>query len=107
MLIEDLYRTLFGRGGTTKGSDIDMAEHGRSGGVSTGQPFKFTDFVNYTVKITEDGSDTYIGFANPGTAEATAKWAAIKIDSTTLITWADGDDDFNNVASDLTALSYS
>jgi len=40
MTISDLYRTLFGREGTTKGTDIDMSEHGRIGGVSTGQGFK-------------------------------------------------------------------
>lgn len=108
--LNDIYRILFGRSGTTKGSDIDMAEHGRAGGDSSGQPFKFTDTVDYAVKITEDGTDTYIGVAKVATAESTAGWKCLKISesgSDTLITWADGNEDYDNTASDLTAHSYS
>ena len=109
MIINDLYRQLFGRGGTNKGTDIDMAEHGRAGGVSTGQPFKFTDYPNYALKLTESGSDTYIGIALPGTAESAAAWRCLRLDDSAglTITWADGDVLFDNVATDLTALSYS
>ena len=61
------------------------------------------------LKITESGAVTYIANAAPGTAQATAKWRCMKIDdsSGTVITWADGNASFDNVASDLTALSYS
>jgi len=109
VLVNDLYRQLFGRGGTRKGTDIDMSEHGRSGGLSTGQPFKFTDFVDYTVKITEDGDITYIAFANPGTTESSANWKVMKIDATSgmRLTWCDGNQNFDNVATDLTTLDYS
>lgn len=41
MDIADLYMRLFGRGKIADGSVIDMSEHGRVGGLSTGQPFKF------------------------------------------------------------------
>lgn len=62
-------------------------------------------------KITVNGDYTYIGKAAPGTAQSTAKWQCKKIDGsvagTTVITWADGDVEFDNVATDLTALSYS
>jgi len=61
-------------------------------------------------KITVSGDDTYIGIAPPGTAQATAKWQCKKISvsgSDTTITWADGDSEFDNVATDLTSLSYS
>lgn len=62
-------------------------------------------------KITTVGAVTYIGVAAPGTAQSSALWQAKKIDSSTpnetLILWADGDAQFNNVSSDLTALSYS
>ena len=107
--IADLYRQLFGRSGTAKGTDIDMSEHGRVGGLSTGQPFKFTDSVNYSIKITESGNYTYIAYANPGTAESVAKWKCMRLDDSAglKITWADGDTSFNNVATDLTALNYS
>ena len=52
-VITDLYYQLFGRAGTTKGSDIDMAEHGRVGGVSTGQPFKFVSSINSETGVSE------------------------------------------------------
>lgn len=62
-------------------------------------------------KITTVGDVTYIGKAKTGTAQATARWQCKKIDSsvagTTVITWADGDAEFNNTATDLTALTYS
>lgn len=62
-------------------------------------------------KITVSGDYTYIGKAKPGTAQATAKWQCKKIDQsvagTTVITWCDGDAEYNNTATDLTALTYS
>lgn len=60
-------------------------------------------------KITEDGLMTYIAIAAPGTAQSSALWQCKKIDETTgiVITWADGDSEFDNVATDLTALTYS
>ena len=64
---------------------------------------------NVAMKITEVGDVTYLAVAAPGTAQATAKWQCRKIDETTgvVITWADGNANFDNVATDLTALSYS
>ncbi len=59
------------------------------------------------VKITQSGGFTYIGESLPGTAEATASWRAQRISSSGTTVWADGDSDFNNVATDLTGLSYS
>ncbi len=54
---------------------------------------------------------TYLAFAAPGTDEAIPKWQARCIDETdptsVTITWADGDADFNNDATDLTMLTYS
>ncbi len=102
----DLYRKLFGRSGTNKGTDIDMSEQGRVGGVSTGQPFKFTDAVNYEIKLTESGNYIYIGYAVPGTPESEAAWKVMRIDSTSgmKITWADNDTNFDNIATDLPSL---
>lgn len=101
--------TLFGRSGTNKGTDIEMAEHGRQGGVSTGQPFKFTDELRFAMKMTESGDYTYIAYAPAGTAESAASWQCFRIDegSGFKITWADSNVNFDNVATDLTALSYS
>lgn len=64
---------------------------------------------NLAVKVTESGTIKYIGLAAPGTAQSTAKWQAFKVDKTTgtVITYADGNANFDNVATDLTALTYS
>ena len=61
MTITDLYRLLFGREGTAKGTDIDMSEHGRVGGISSGQAFKHTSVISSTTgndatDILTDGS---------------------------------------------------
>lgn len=105
----DTYKLLFGRKGIEDGNVIEMAEHGRAGGVSTGQPFKFTDSVNYAMKMTEVGTDLYIAYAVPGTAQSDAKWKVMKLDSSSgfVIEWADGNTNFDNVATDLTLLNYS
>lgn len=62
---------------------------------------------NLATKIQTSGTDTFIGIAAPGTAQGTAKWQAQKIDTNGNITWADGDANFDNVATDLTSLTYS
>lgn len=105
-----LYQSLFGKkNAPSGGSVIDFAEHGRAGGVSTGQPFKYIGNVEMAMKVTTSGSVTYLALAKPGTSESSALWQARKIDATTgaVITWADGNTSFDNVASDLTALTYS
>lgn len=62
-------------------------------------------------KITVVTTSTYVGIAAPGTAQSEAKWQVKKIDesdaSTTVITWADGNANFDNTATDLTALDFS
>jgi len=64
---------------------------------------------NYAYKVTEDGDVTYVAIGAVGSAQASDVWQAMKIDQTTgaVITWADGDSDFDNVATDLSVLSYS
>ena len=76
-----------------------------------GQSVQRMNADNMAIKITQiDSSTLIIGLAKPGTAQSTAKWQCKKIitagDDTT-ITWADGDSNFDNVATDLTALTYS
>lgn len=61
------------------------------------------------MKTTVVGAVTYIAEAVPGTAQSAAAWRVSKIDTTTgtVVTWADGNANFDNVATDLTALTYS
>lgn len=65
--------------------------------------------VPYAVKITIVGTITYVGKAAVGTSQGSASWQCQKIDETTgtVITWADGNANFDNVATDLTSLTYS
>lgn len=60
-------------------------------------------------KITVSGANTYIASAVVGSAQASAVWQIKKITVSgvdTIITWCDGDQLFNNVATDLTTLTY-
>lgn len=68
---------------------------------------KVTD--NLATKVTESGLVTYVAEATPGSSQASSVWRVQKIDETTgaVITWADGNTNFDNVATDLTALTYS
>jgi hypothetical protein len=104
MTINDLYRNLFGRGGTTKGSDIDMAEHGRAGGLSTGQPFKYTGNVEHKFLIDRDGQGNpiYIGMAKIGTSTSDPLWQIRKLtfdgsNNVTAIEYAGGTNSFNSI----------
>ena len=67
--------------------------------------------VPFAIKITSiSKNEEYIGKAVPGSVESAAVWQCQKIEKIGLdetITWADGDDNFDNVATDLTTLTYS
>jgi hypothetical protein len=57
-----------------------------------------------------DSSTTYIGEASFGSSEASAVWRIYKLalsGTVTSITWADGNDEFDNVWNDRLSLSYS
>lgn len=63
----------------------------------------------FAMKITVAGTVTYIAKALPGTAQSSPVWQVQKVDETTgtVITWCDGNSLFDNIATDLTALTYS
>jgi len=94
MTVASIYRQLFGRKGPAEGTVIDMAEHGRSGGLSTKQGFKYVG---------------YVGKAAIGSATDAARWQIMSIDETsgTVVTFADGDDNYNNIWDSREELSYS
>jgi hypothetical protein len=88
---------------------IAIGEDELIGTEQNGISAKRTIGTPMAIKITEEGTSTYIGFAVPGTAQATAEWRCMKVDesSGTVITYADGNQKFDNAATDLTALTYS
>ena len=63
----------------------------------------------YALRLTTVGSVDYVAEADTGTATSAALWRVKKVDSTSgiIITWADGNANFDNVATDLTTLTYS
>jgi len=88
-----------------KDYNVFIVETGGTDGVS----LQRNTAKNLAIKVTVSGDITYVAKAAPGTAQATEKWQVMKVDETTgtIITWADGDANFDNAATDLTALSYS
>jgi hypothetical protein len=75
---------------------------------------KFTSLhyneIPMAMKVVVSGTDTYVCLAAVGSLEANAVWRIKKIavaGDVTTTTWADGDADFNNIATDPTLLSYS
>jgi hypothetical protein len=66
---------------------------------------------SYAVRYDDVGSDiAYLGEAIVGTSSASALWRIRKLDSSNLdlvVTWADGDSDFNNIWDDRISLTYS
>jgi len=78
-----------------------IAIHGGGGGTVS----------NYTKLIDTAGDYKYIGYATPGTAEATASWRIKRIEflagDDIEIKWADGNDDFDNSWTNRATYSYS
>lgn len=75
-------------------------------------PVPVTSSPSMAQIVYEEGSVMYVCKAPVGSSARSAVWQVQKVDSTSgvIITWADGDDDFDNVATDLNtvkALSYS
>lgn len=74
-----------------------------------GQNIQRPNADNLALRTTESGSITYVALAAPGSLQSDAVWQCRKIDETsgTVITWADGDSNFDNVATNLASLTYS
>jgi hypothetical protein len=102
--------SLFHRG--PHGLEMQREEHGHTGESDQGWPGKKTIDVGKRVakKITVSGDYTYIAEAVIGSDQADAVWSVFRVDESvagdTVITWAGGGL-FNQVATDLTSLSYA
>ncbi len=105
--ISDLYINLFGKGAIQDGTVIDMAEHGRTGGVSTGQPFKFVAIPSLAVQAATNASLTVTGFAKPGTLTSTANWKLMAEDVNGNVLWANGNDNYTNIFDNFNTISFS
>jgi len=109
--ITDLYIQLFGKEHLKDGNVIEMAEHGRAGGVSNGAGYKTTRIIEEKTIIDEvDSSTMYIGKALVGTATSAALWQIKKMTVSSTVTtfnYADGNDSYDNIWDNRTGLSYS
>ena len=61
---------------------------------------------NCATQIQTSGTDTYIAIAPTGSSTASAVWQAKKIDTNGNKTWADGNLDYDNIATSLSTLTY-
>ena len=93
------------------GDVISMAEHGRAGGISTGQGYKYSRNVEEKTIIDAASSTvTYIGKAKQGAATSDAVWQIKKLltsSTITTIAYAGGNDNYSNIWDDRGSLSYS
>jgi len=71
MALSALYNALFGKKSPTDGSVIDLAEHGRVGGISTGQPFKFVSNIDGTIPTDGNNPSLTITESIDGTVTTT------------------------------------
>ena len=84
---------------------LKLRTTGEDGGGSGGG-----NFNDKLLQVDSEGSTTYLGYADPGTATSSALWAIKRIVETgkdVSITWADGDNSFNNIWDDRLTLVYS
>ena len=75
--------------------------------LPNGNILSIYDTQKYAIQIQTDATYTYIAEALPGTATSSASWRAKKVVTATgVTTWANGNANFNNVATNLAALNY-
>lgn len=105
------YSQIFGKEDPIDASVTDWAEHGRAGGVQTGQSFKFVRKVDEKTLIeAADSTTTYIGKASFGTAKSASSWFIKRITvsgTLTTVELADGNAEYDNIWDNRASLSYS
>lgn len=90
------------KGKTTSGQNIEVAVN------DAGQILTNTTGASFTYRTIELGAITYVGKAAIGASTSVAVWQVQKIDSTSgiVITWADGNDLFDNIWNNYATLNY-
>lgn len=64
----------------------------------------------YAVRIDEQGTTTYFGYALPGAATNRPEWQVFRMvesGADSIITYADGNENFDNIWDNRASLSYS
>lgn len=88
---------------------IEVEEHRSIGGVNAKATFPYSLPIALRMDDTTTTNVTYVGKAAIASATSAAVWHIFKIDETsgTVITWADGDANYDNVWDNRASLSYS
>lgn len=80
-------------------------------GAITSTPVVIVESQVYAIQLDESGTTTYIGKATVGSLTSLPMWQIQKLDESgspeLIITWADGDSNFDNIWDNRAALSYS
>ena len=106
--IKSLYRLLFGKRDPVEGDVVNFSEHGRVGGVSTGQGFKFSKSADLRIEPYSDSSYDYYCFNIPGASLSDSSWQIKRVSSAGQVTYPNGDSNNNYAATDLaTVQGYS
>lgn len=71
-----------------------------------GQNLQRMNADNQQIYHVNSGGYDYFCFAAPGTPLASAKWRVFRLDGDTNLLYADGNANFDNVATDPTLLNY-
>lgn len=71
-----------------------------------------TENIDTAINVQFDSTDAnlqYVGIADPGSLTSAAVWKIFRVDCTTgtIITWADGNDNADNIYDNRESLSYS
>jgi len=118
---KDKYQQLFGKSGIRQGDVISFSEHGRVGGLSTGQPFKFVNVIDqttgnpvnfeglYTTRRVETGGIVYYGEADAGSLESSSVWRIYRVHTVSGVEtkeFADGNTNFDNSWNSRESLAY-
>jgi hypothetical protein len=66
-------------------------------------------FYKEALKVNVVGAVTYVAKAPAGSLQSDPVWQVKKVDETTgvVITWADGNENYDNSATNLTVLTYA
>lgn len=89
-------------------SGPEWDEHQLVSDVETGKAYKNVSNVPMKIKVDDQGSYVYYGFAKPGSLTSVAVWRVFRENTSTGdVEFAGGTDDFTNIYDDHLSASYS
>lgn len=95
--------------GHARPNTTDWGEHSAVADLSTGRRFKAVQDVPMQVQATTSGDYTYYGFSNFGVNATQPYWRILRINASgdPHLTAADGNDEFDNILTNMDSYTYS